>query len=135
MVSRSKGSADPAEDIAGPMARTVTDAVAVFQLVAGYDPNDAVTEASRTRTVPDYAKALRRDGLKGARIGIPRAFFIEKVTPPGEKNTRGGLNPEQLAAMNDAANRDRIAAELKQYTAAMPDADAIVAKIRGRITG
>jgi len=46
------------------------------------------------------------------------------------------LNVEiNLGAMSDAANRDRIAAELKQYTAAMPDADAIVAKIRGRITG
>jgi Asp-tRNA(Asn)/Glu-tRNA(Gln) amidotransferase A subunit family amidase len=65
-----------ASDIAGPMARTVTDAVAVFQLVAGYDPNDAVTEASRGRTVPDYAKALRRDGLKGARLAVlPQAYL------------------------------------------------------------
>src|SRR5688572_106609 len=65
-----------ASDIAGPMARTVTDAVAVFQLVAGYDPNDAVTEASRARTVPDYAKALRRDGLKGARLAVlPQAYL------------------------------------------------------------
>jgi len=65
-----------ASDIAGPMARTVTDAVAVFQIVAGYDPNDAVTEAARTRTIPDYAKALKRDGLKGARIGVlPQAYL------------------------------------------------------------
>ena len=65
-----------ASDIAGPMARTVTDAVAVFQIVAGYDPNDAVTEASRERPVPDYAKALRRDGLKGARLAVlPQAYL------------------------------------------------------------
>ena len=31
-------------DIAGPMARTVADAVAVFQVVAGYDPDDPATE-------------------------------------------------------------------------------------------
>ena len=65
-----------ASDIAGPMARTVTDAVAVFQVVAGYDPNDAATEPSRNRAVPDYAKALRRDGLQGARIGVlPQAYL------------------------------------------------------------
>ena len=65
-----------ASDIAGPMARTVTDAVAVFQVVVGYDPNDAVTEVSRSRIVPDYAKSLQRDGLKGARLGVmPQAYL------------------------------------------------------------
>jgi Asp-tRNA(Asn)/Glu-tRNA(Gln) amidotransferase A subunit family amidase len=65
-----------ASDIAGPMARTVTDAVAVFQIVAGYDPNDADTDATRARPVPDYAKALRRDGLKGARLAVlPQAYL------------------------------------------------------------
>ena len=65
-----------ASDIAGPIARTVTDAVAVFQLVTGYDPNDSVTIASRDRPTPDYSTALKRDGLKGARIGIlPQAYL------------------------------------------------------------
>jgi amidase len=65
-----------ASDIAGPMARTVTDAVAVFQAVVGYDPNDSVTVASRDRPVPDYAKALQRNGLSGARIGVmPQAYL------------------------------------------------------------
>jgi len=65
-----------AADIAGPMARTVTDAVAVFQVVAGYDPDDLATEPSRDRAMPDYAKALQRDGLRGARIGVmPQAYL------------------------------------------------------------
>src|SRR5262245_24058234 len=65
-----------ASDIAGPMARTVADAVAVFQLVTGYDPNDSVTVSSRDRPTPDYSKALRRDGLKGARLGVlPQAYL------------------------------------------------------------
>jgi len=65
-----------ASDIAGPMARTVADAVAVFQLVVGYDPNDSVTAASRDRPIPDYAKALQADGLKGARLGVlPQAYL------------------------------------------------------------
>lgn len=65
-----------ASDIAGPMARTVADAVAVFQVVAGHDDADPATEASRGRPVPDYAKSLRRDGLEGARIGVlPQAYL------------------------------------------------------------
>jgi Asp-tRNA(Asn)/Glu-tRNA(Gln) amidotransferase A subunit family amidase len=62
-------------DIAGPMARTVADAVAVFQVVAGYDPADSVTAAARTHPTPDYAASLVRDGLRGARIGILRQAY------------------------------------------------------------
>src|SRR5262249_11116129 len=57
-------------DIAGPMARTVADAVAVFQVIVGEDPGDSVTARSRGRPAVDYAAALQRDGLKGARIGV-----------------------------------------------------------------
>ncbi|MGH7677674.1 MAG: amidase family protein [Gemmatimonadaceae bacterium] len=64
-----------AADIAGPMARTVADAVAVFQVVAGYDPDDSVTEASRGREIPNYSASLLRDGLRGARIAILRQAY------------------------------------------------------------
>ena len=57
-------------DIAGPMARTVADAAAVFQVVAGEDPEDPVTGVSRGRPREDYSAALRADGLRGARIGV-----------------------------------------------------------------
>ena len=52
-------------DIAGPMARTVEDAVAVFQVVAGEDPDDPVTAAARGHAVPDYAASLVRGRLEG----------------------------------------------------------------------
>jgi amidase len=45
---------------------------------------------------------LRRDALKGARIGIPRAFYYDKMTPPGDKEARGGLNPDQATVMAEA---------------------------------
>lgn len=64
-----------AADIAGPMARTVADAAAILQVVAGYDPADPVTEAARDRPTPDYAASLVRDGLRGARIGILRHAY------------------------------------------------------------
>jgi amidase len=62
-------------DIAGPMARTVADAVAVFQVVVGYDPDDRATEAAKDRSIPNYAESLVRDGLEGARIGVLRQAF------------------------------------------------------------
>jgi amidase len=64
-----------AADIAGPMARSVADAVAIFQVVVGYDPADPVTEAARGRDIPTYSASLVRDGLRGARIGILRQAY------------------------------------------------------------
>jgi Asp-tRNA(Asn)/Glu-tRNA(Gln) amidotransferase A subunit family amidase len=69
-----------AADIAGPMARTVTDAALVFQVVAGYDPSDSVTQASKDRTIPDYSKALEREGLKGARLGVLSQAYLTPTT-------------------------------------------------------
>src|SRR5262245_32700336 len=62
-------------DIAGPMARSVADAVAVFQVVAGYDPDDPATLPMKDKPVPSYASSLVKDGLKGARIGVLRQAF------------------------------------------------------------
>jgi len=45
---------------------------------------------------------LNPSGLKGARIGIPRAFFYDKFTPPGEKQSRGGLDAAQMKVMEEA---------------------------------
>ncbi|MGQ0736659.1 MAG: amidase family protein [Acidobacteriota bacterium] len=69
-------------DIAGPMARTVADAVAVFQVVVGEDPDDPATASSRGRPREDYAAALQRDGLRGARIGILRQAYERDSTDP-----------------------------------------------------
>src|SRR5687768_18238200 len=63
-------------DIAGPMARSVADAVSILQVIVGYDPNDPVTEASRGREIPTYSASLVRDGLRGARIGILRQAYV-----------------------------------------------------------
>jgi amidase len=67
-------------DIAGPMTRTVADAVTVFQVIAGEDPDDPATAAARGRAIPDYAASLQRDGLKGTRIGILRQAYERDTT-------------------------------------------------------
>jgi amidase len=92
------------QDTAGPMAKTVTDAAIMFGALesAAPDPNDPATQKCTPPPGRDYTKFLNRDGLRGARIGIPRAFFYERATPPGESNARGGLNDDQKKAMEDA---------------------------------
>lgn len=69
-------------DIAGPMARSVADATAVLQVIAGYDPDDPVTEAVKGRPTPDYSASLVREGLKGARIGVLRQAFESPTVDP-----------------------------------------------------
>jgi amidase len=69
-------------DIAGPMARTVADAAAVFQVIVGEDPDDSVTAASRGRPRENYLAALKKDGLKGARIGVLRQAYNRPTADP-----------------------------------------------------
>jgi amidase len=88
-------------DTAGPMARTVQDAAILMGVLesAAPDPNDAATSACTPPASRDYTPFLRADGLKGKRIGVPRAFFYDAMTPPGEKTAQGGLTTEQAAVM------------------------------------
>jgi aspartyl-tRNA(Asn)/glutamyl-tRNA(Gln) amidotransferase subunit A len=72
-------------DHVGPMTRTVADAAAMLQVLAGYDPDDA---NSANQPVPDYIAALSQKGP--LRVGVPRAYFYE------------GLHPEIESAMNTA---------------------------------
>ncbi|HEV2689887.1 MAG TPA: amidase family protein [Bryobacteraceae bacterium] len=92
------------QDTAGPMAKSVTDAAIFFGALEGAapDPNDPATTKCTPPPGRDYTRFLKADGLKGARIGIPRAFYYDKTTPPGAKAARGGLNPEQAKVMAEA---------------------------------
>ena len=67
-------------DIAGPMARTVADAVAVFQVVAGEDADDPVTAPAREHREADYRRFVVSGGLKGARIGVLRQAYERPTT-------------------------------------------------------
>ena len=60
------------QDTAGPMARTVADAAALLSVLAGVDPLDSATAASRGRAQVDYTRFLDPNGLRGARIGVAR---------------------------------------------------------------
>src|SRR6266478_1857041 len=92
------------QDTAGPIAKTVTDAAILLGALEGPapDPNDPATQKCARPPGRDYTRFLKADGLKGARIGIPRAFYYDAVIPPGEKEARGGLHADQKSVMAEA---------------------------------
>lgn len=59
----------PVQDTAGPMTRTVADAAAMLNVIAGSDPSDPATREADARKA-NYLAGLKRDALKGARIGV-----------------------------------------------------------------
>lgn len=59
------------QDTAGPMTRTVADAAALLQVIAGRDDRDTATSAAPVR-LPDYSAGLTPTALQGARIGVAR---------------------------------------------------------------
>jgi Asp-tRNA(Asn)/Glu-tRNA(Gln) amidotransferase A subunit family amidase len=69
-------------DVGGPMGRTVADAVAVFDVIAGYDSADPVTASARDRRAERYTDFLLDDGLAGARIGVVRQISNTETADP-----------------------------------------------------
>ncbi|KAK0388324.1 hypothetical protein NLU13_4569 [Sarocladium strictum] len=63
------------QDTVGPLARTVKDAAALLNAIAGPDAKDNYTGAIPWDEPPDYVAACREDGLQGMRIGITRQIM------------------------------------------------------------
>ena len=69
-------------DVGGPIVRTVEDAAALLDVVAGYDPQDPVTQNSEGHIPKSYRTFLDRQGLRGARIGVFRAYLDAPTGDP-----------------------------------------------------
>jgi amidase len=63
------------QDTPGPMARSVRDAATLLGALAGADPEDKATSASKGKSMTDYTLFLDAKGLQGTRIGIVRSYF------------------------------------------------------------
>ena len=63
------------QDTVGPMTRTVRDAAIMLGIMAGADPDDAITSTSIGHNQPDYTKFLDPRGLRGARLVVAREYF------------------------------------------------------------
>ena len=71
------------QDTVGPIARSVADAALLLQVIAGHDPRDPGS-VSPPDVSQDYLDALDADGLRGARIGIPREVYWG-YSPPADR--------------------------------------------------
>src|ERR1041384_6560805 len=78
-------------DIAGPITRTVEDAAVVLQVIAGPDPGDPVTLTSAGHGPSSYAAFLKKDALKGMRLGVLHAAY-----------DRPSADPEVMAVFKNA---------------------------------
>lgn len=79
-------------DHVGPITRSVRDAAAMLQVIAGHDPNDPTSSGE---PVPDYSAALGRE-LRGVRVGIIRELRQDLSAEvaqsfDGAMRTLGGL--------------------------------------------
>ena len=92
------------QDTPGPMAKSVTDAAILLGALEDSNPdaNDPATSRCTPPSNHDYTQFLKKDGLKGVRIGIPRANYYDKTRPPGATADRGGLNDDQKKVMSEA---------------------------------
>jgi amidase len=92
------------QDTAGPLARTVADAAILLGAIAGVDPNDPATAASRGKGLIDYTKFLDPKGLAGARIGVVRKLFGFSDAVDKLMNEAIEVMKQQGAAMVDPAD-------------------------------
>jgi amidase len=81
------------QDTAGPLTRTVRDAALLLNVLAAADPLDPETE--HLQRPADYTSVLDKDGLKGARIGVP-----SDPSDPANDFYYGPLPPRAAAVMN-----------------------------------
>lgn len=127
----------PRQDTLGPIARTVADAAALLEAMAGSDPADPATAGADARRA-DYSR-LDPGALKGARLGVLRinqgrsaatdavfdqalatlrdqgAILIERPSPD-----RAAL--QAISRDEEAALQAEFRAALSAYLAAMPAA-------------
>lgn len=83
------------QDTAGPLTRTVRDSAILLNVLAERDPLDAATKPLQRPA--DYTAGLDKDGLKGARIGLP-----SDPTDPGNDVYMGKLPPRAAAVLAQA---------------------------------
>ena len=114
----------PTFDVVGPIARTVTDATILLDLMIGIDPRDPRTQLQAGNVAADYTRFLRPGALDGARIGIPTPLDPEPST------TVVGL--KRIAKVLRAAGATLVPMEEKLFPG-LPPADGIYGEFKSAL--
>jgi amidase len=109
------------QDTAGPICRTVEDAVRVLDVIAAYDQADEETAWSVNRKPESYAAFLKKDGLKEKRIGVLESFFgIDAIHEDTNKAVKNGIEKmkEQgatIVSLNEEIDSDYLVNEVSVH--------------------
>lgn len=82
-------------DQAGPMTKSVADAAALLEAMAGRDPMDCT---SADVPVPDLSAAVERATMKGVRLGVPKEYAAASGIDPEVKRIVDGAIAKCAAA-------------------------------------
>jgi aspartyl-tRNA(Asn)/glutamyl-tRNA(Gln) amidotransferase subunit A len=74
-------------DQVGPFARTVEDVARVYEVMSGFDPKDGTT-SRREKEKVSLGQPL---DFKSLKIGVPKEYFVEGLSPDVEKSVRESL--------------------------------------------
>ncbi len=69
-------------DQIGPLTKTVEDAALLLNVISGYDSSDST---SLDQAVPDFTAVLNK-GVKGLKIGLPKEYFQDGISPEVKEN-------------------------------------------------
>ncbi len=63
-------------DQIGPITKNVEDAAILLKAISGFDNRDST---SVNIDVPDYLSNIKKECLKGLKVGVPKEYFIEGI--------------------------------------------------------
>ena len=132
------------QDTPGPMTRTVRDAAILLGALAGIDPRDSATAASKGKAAPDYTRFLDPNGLRGARLGIARKYFgfndavdllMNNLIDEMKRQGAEIVDPADLPSYGKFSNTEftvllyELKADLNAYLAARPGAPSSLKEV------
>ena len=103
------------QDEVGPIARTVTDAALILDVMAGYDSADPVTAFGRGRQPASFTRLLQANALKGARIGAITNLFGNE-----ERHREVNTAMDGVIARMQALGATVVRFELPEYDRLLP---------------
>jgi amidase len=120
----------PSQDTVGPMARTVTDAVLLLNVMASAAEENSVAGLLRPAPVHDYTAFLEPGGLRSARIGVVREKLFG-YSPPADRIAEDALEllKREGATLVDPANIAAI------YQLSKPQMEVLLHEFKAGING
>ncbi|NWN91310.1 Asp-tRNA(Asn)/Glu-tRNA(Gln) amidotransferase subunit GatA [Marinobacter adhaerens] len=113
----------------GTMARTAEDNALMLNIMAGFDPKDSTCV---DRAVPDYTATLN-EPLKGLKIGLPKEYFSDQLSPAMEEQVRNAVKEYEAlgATVKEVSLPNARLAVAAYYVIAPAEASANLARYDG----